>query len=814
MQQAHGYLLRRILIRLTVFSAILNSNFLHAQKTPTDGIKIKGIIKDDFLQPLGKATVWLVNANGTFASKHVITDSAGHFSFIVSAGNYSVNVSAIGCEAHSTSIFSVKKDNPEMTLPDIQLHTQVKTLKDVSVTATKKAMEASAGKLVLNVDQSAASAGSSALELLQRTPGITVDQNDNLLLKGSASVNVMIDGKMTYLSGQQLSNTLKGMPAENISKIEVITNPSAQYDAAGNTGIINIITKKSNKLGYAANLTAGIGFGRYVLTTENITGNIKTKHFNFFGSFGYDFRHNYKREYSAQTSSNNNITTDYNSEATDIVKSYYYSYKAGADIYVSPKHQLGFVVSGTIDDWSRNVNGPTILSDSSGRKTATVLNRTIAIEPYYNNTYNINYQFKPDTTGKILTADANYISFRNNSDGYIGNQSFDNFGDSTQPYQKLLYHQPSNIDIRSVKADMEYPVFSYKLKAGLKYSSVTINNNFHYDSLVDNELKFAESLSDHFIYTENIAAAYTSLSRQWKRTGIEIGLRAEHTSSDGNSINTGIDTKRNYTNLFPNLSVDQQLDKYNRLSIAVSRRINRPGYASLNPVRYFIDKFDYYQGNPYLKPEQSWLVSLSYSWLDKYIATVSYNRTNNFMSQIARIDSSGVLIQNLANYSYSGLYDMTLIVPVRMYSFWNISTVTDIGYLYYPILRLTGAQTASKLYVDAAVNQTFSIPKLGTIELMAHYTSPELYGIYITKHFLSVDGGVKAAIMKKKMDVKCAFTDIFHTSRYWGNSFVNTVQYNYTTIRDSRRLRISLTYHLGGKLSGGKSHSIDEEKRL
>lgn len=776
-------------------------------------VKLQGVVTDSLGRQLQGATVSLSSPQKPSFAKSQVSGKAGNFIFQVTAGNFYIDVFFEGYGHYKSNVFNVSGDKENITMPLIILQQQAKMLKDVTVTAAKKELEVSSGKFILNVEQSASVSGTSAFELLQRTPGIAVDQNENLLLRGSAAVNVMLDGKMTYLSAQQLGNMLKSMPAENITRIEVITTPSAKYDASGNTGIINIITKKSNKQGYAANLSTGLGVGHYLLNTETFTGNIKTGKLNLFGNLGYDFRHSYTTKASRQIVNGDSIAV-YDKHIIDLIQSYYYSYKVGLDVYISKKQQAGFVCTGSIDDWSRDAAGPTYLLEKNGQTNATVQNHTVAKEPYYNNIYNINYQLTPDTTGKTITVDADYILYRNNSDGYIANGMFDKYGFALHPYQQLLYHQPSNIDIRSIKTDLEYPVAGLELKAGLKYSSVTSKNNFRYDSLINNIYIFSPSLSDTFIYKEKIAAAYLSVARRLKNTSVELGMRVEHTFSDGNSITTGTETKATYTNLFPSVAIDQKLNGNNKLSLSISHRINRPSYANLNPVRFFSDKYSYYQGNPYLKPEKSWVVSLSYTFLDKYIATLNYNRTTDFIAQGARLDSSGILVSNISNYTNSGVMYLMLAVPFKIRAFWNISTITDVAYNYYPIIQLASVQNVSKLSVNVRVNQTYNIPTFGVFDLTASYNSPTLNGVYLTRYYLSVDGGFKKSLIKNKLDLKISFADIFHTSRYWGYSINNTVGYNYNFIKDSRRARLTLTYHIGGKLSSGKLHKTEEENRL
>ncbi|HVU94689.1 MAG TPA: TonB-dependent receptor [Puia sp.] len=697
-----------------------------------------------------------------------------------------------------------------MVLREIYTH-----LKQVQVVAGKKAIEVHNGKLILNAEQTPSASGISVMELLQRAPGVSLDQQENLLLKGSATVNVMIDGRKTYLSGQQLSNLLKGMSSETINRIEIVTTPGAQYDASGNTGIINIITRKSNKLGYAANVSAGIGASHFLLTSENWDGNIKTQKINIFGNFGYNYQPYFANETNHQVTSYNGQPAIFSRAFTDVHQSRFYSYKLGVDLSLDKRQDLGLVYTGSFDDWVKNAAGPTIVGDQQGAIIAVRQNKDLAKEPYKNAAYNLNYTFNIDSLGTQLTADADYLSYRNKSDGFLGNATYDASGTPLQPYQQLNIHQPSFVDIYSIKTDLAFPIGGWKTKMGLKYSSVTINNDFRYDSVRGGIAYFDSSLSDHFIYKEQIAAGYLSASRQWKKMSLEAGLRVEHTYSDGNSINTGQEEKATYANLFPSLSLEHPLNKMHKLGLSMSRRINRPGYGNLNPVRYFSDKYSYYQGNPHLVPEIGWIGALSYTLMEKYIATFTYTRLSNYIAQSMHVDAaSGALVTSNTNYPHKHRYEVLLVTPVELKPGWTINAMTNVSYSEYPLILLRDSHTVKRWVADLTVNPTFRLFRQSLLDIRARYSSPDAAGIYISRSSFSVDAGYKMSFREGKLEVRLNCTDVFHTLRWTGVSASSSIQSSYSDKPDSRRLRLTAIYHLGGKLTGGKARQLEERSRL
>lgn len=648
------------------------------------------------------------------------------------------------------------------------------------------------------------------MKFLRKTPGVNVNQDENILLKGNANVNVMIDGKMTYLSAQQLTNLLKSMAAENITRIEVSSNPSSEFDAAGNAGIINIITKKMNRNGYALNLGALAGTGLYPQTTENVIGNIRTKHFNVFGSYDYNYKKSYLKRSSYRVIDDGNSTIVYDRHSFDPEKTFNNSYKAGIDFYLNKNNQLSFVYNGYSNTWNRDAGGPTYLKQVSGKIDSVVQNHNITHEPQHNNAYNINYTLKLDTSGNTFSIDADYAAYKNNSSGYLGNQLFRDDGTSLHPYQQLNFQQPSNITIRSIKSDLAYAYHKINFKAGLKYAYVRSDNNSIYDSLINNEYVYSTALSNHFIYDEKIFAGYISASKQFRKTNIDAGLRIENTSSTGNSITANNLTKRNYTDVFPYVAVDQTINNNNKIGFLVARRIDRPVYNNLNPFRYFFDKYSYYEGNPFLQPEYAWNTTLSYTLKDKYIAQFTYSRTNNPISEFALHETkTGILKVTTENFSHKDNYDATFIVPVLISKFWDMQNTID---LFYTSYNYQTTFEVHKLTADFSTVQTLKLPSEISFEATAEYTTPSINGVYVQKHWFTVDAGIKKSF--KKLDVKLACTDIFKTIHYWGYSVYNAANVKYDHRPDSRQINLAMLYHFGAKLSEVKREKSEEENRI
>jgi outer membrane receptor protein involved in Fe transport len=763
-------------------------------------------------EPVSGAIVLVRSLAAPVGISHVVaSDTSGAFQFTgLQPERYQLDISTATYQGTSITLQLVG----DTMLARLVLRTRIDTLQEVTVNGRPPQLETNNGKLIYNVDQSPSAAGSSAFELLQRMPGVTIDQNDNVLLKGTSGVNVMLDGKMTYMSPGQLANTLKGMPSTNIVKIELAASPGAQYDAAGTSGIINIITRKMNKPGYALVATSSAGVGHYALYNENVTGNIRLKKLNFFGTLGLNHRKTLTDRYFTNKIPSDNGTTVFNSVSHEPYLSKFYTYKAGADWNINSHHTLGIAYSGSWDDWSKHANATTDVTGPD-ENTSIVQNRSVAIEPYFNNAFNVNYAFIPDSSGKRFTVDADYISYQNHSDGFLANQTYNAGGVAADPYQELKFHQPSYIRIKSVKADATLPVAGMTLQAGAKYAAISIDNDFRYDSLMGGVYEYAGSLSDYFRYREAIAAGYINAEKILAKTSIVAGLRVEHTSTKGEAVHTNYVTNRHYTNLFPSLMVVQKLADECSLTFTASRRINRPAYAELNPVRWYADKYAYYTGNPLLRPELAWQFSTAYTWRSKYSVTLSYNRLNNFISQSVVTDkTTGAVARQNANFPHQDRVEALLMAPLQVARWWELMTTSVVSYTTYPVAQQLGSLQQNRVAADIGLNQVFTLPGATLFELNAHYDSGDLAGIYLTKSYFIIDGGIKRSFLKKHLDLRLSFADLLRTNRFQGTSLSDLSLYSYRYHPDSRRIILTAVYKLGGRVSGAHNRPTEEQQRL
>lgn len=383
-------------------------------------------------------------------------------------GNYSINT-----QKGTVMVFSFigmttqEKVVSESAILNVLLEDDATALDEVTITFKKPVIEADKGKLTFNVSNNATNSDVSAFDLLRKISGISVGQNDDISLRGSG-VNVMIDGKMSYISGNQLGIYLKGLSADDISKIELITNPSAVFDASGNTGLINIVTKKNKRKGYALSLRSGISKGAFWMNNQNVSGSINDEKWSAYASFDYNTPHRERNSTSGNSIIENGERINLERSNSIPFHVYYYTYKIGGNWNLSPKHTLGMHYHGYFDDFSGTKTSDILKKEEDGTLLSKVYSTYKLTEPYHYDSYNLDYQFLIDSMGKKITADARYISYRNYSDALmIGTHTGAN--GNTLYVNNIRTHQPGAIKIKSAQIDAEFPFEGISLKTGLKF---------------------------------------------------------------------------------------------------------------------------------------------------------------------------------------------------------------------------------------------------------------------------------------------------------------------------------------------------------
>jgi iron complex outermembrane recepter protein len=816
---------------LFLFASLL---FISNVETKAQG-KISGQITDDKNKIVEFANVILLKAKDSTLVKGVLSDGSGSFEFEkIPLGDYLVNISQIGYKKFYTPKFSLDSDNPNVKLSNLILSEDSKQLSEVQVVAKKPFIEQQLDKTVVNVENSIVSAGSTALEVLEKAPGVTVDKDGNITLKGKQNVLVMMDGKPTYMSASDLANLLRNMQSSSLDKIEIMTNPPAKYDAAGNAGVINIKTKKNQNMGLNGSATVGLGYGFFrSLPKENGSLNLNYRQgkLNLFGNFSGNNRKSFQiNDIKRNFVENGKALSGFDQIADSDKQNSSFSYKVGADYFLDSKNTIGILVNGMNGKYSEILDNQAIIKNSLGQQDSTSITKGDINNGWSNYSTNINFKHVIDSTGKEWTMDADYARYNNNSMMMYRTSKFDlqNILRQTRNEDGMT---DSKIDIYSFKADLVYPINkTSKFEAGLKSSYVNSNNDMRFEFLVGdlNNRVPDPTRSRDFLYKENINAGYVNYSTAYKKLSVQLGLRVENTIGQGTLKGKEL-LNRNYTNLFPSVFLREKLSKKHQLGLSYSRRIDRPSYEDLNPFLYFLDPYTFQKGNELLQPQFTDAVELSHTFMDAITTTINYSRTNGVMTDILQQNNAQKLT-NVTKYNigYVDNFGIAFSVPVPITKWWFSNTYFNLYNNHYvgdiPKITIEANGTENIIYqpLDARAttynfNMTnqFTLPKKFSLELSGWYQSGFIEGQLIGKPMGSVSFGIQKKMLKDKATLKLNVNDVFWTQKFRGSFAFNDIDVQIVNRWESRTARMTFTYRFGNnKVASARQRQtgLEDEK--
>ncbi len=805
--------MKKTLILLTL--ALSTLSFVSMGQSTTS---VKGVVTDKNNKPAEAVTVSVLQATDSIAVKLQSTDMSGNFEFLdLSFGRYMLLYSAVGHQQVYSEVFELNAANSTILLPAIQLSPASQEMKGITVVHRKPFIEQKIDKTIVNVDAAVTNVGATALEVLEKSPGVMVDKDGNISLKGKQSVMVMMDGRPTYLSGEQLANLLKSMPASSIDVIELVTNPSAKYDAAGNSGIINIKTKKNKQKGFNGTLTLNYGQGAYWKTNNSLNMNLRVGKFNFFANGGYSIWNSFQelnidREFS--DASSKELTAIFEQSSFMKNENRNYNMKVGADYFLTKKTTLGFVLNGNFSpERQRGIN--TSYMKNAGASTDSIITATSSNKDLWKNkSVNLNVRHQFDSTGKELTADIDYVTYGSNSQQLFVNTIY-NPDWSAKYVENLRGRLPIDIDIYSAKIDYTQPLKKgAKMEAGFKTSFVNTNNIADYSNLISGNWTSDYDKSNNFDYKENILAGYLNYNRQIKKFGIQAGLRYEHTHYEGrqfgNPQRQDSSFSRNYGSLFPTLFVSYAANDKNQFAVSYGRRIDRPAYQDLNPFLFFLDKYTYGRGNPYLQPQFTHNVELTHTFKSFLTTTLNYSYTKDFFSetfsqgnpQFNEPEYATIVRQGNIGARQNVGASISAQIPVQKW--W-----TAILYSNYNYNKFKGTLNNEEIDVEAGtlmlnVNNQFKFNKGWSAELSGWYRSKGVEGQILIDPMGAVAAGLSKQVLKSKGTLKLNVRDMFYTQKVTGYINFQTTKATFMNLRDTRVVNLSFVYRFGKPIKGSQ----------
>jgi len=786
--------MRRILLLAVMgLTTIFNSSFAQSSHS------IKGKVTDNSGKGIQSVTVSLLKATDSSLVKADVTDANGAFELVIApAGKYLLNYTMIGFEKTYSNSFEVK-NGQGFDAGNITLQPAANKLADVTVTSRKPMIEIKADKTVFNVENSINATGSNALELLQKSPGIQVDNNENISMKGKTGVRIYVDGKMTQLGSQDLAAYLKSINSNDVEAIEMISNPSARYDASGNAGIINIRLKKNKKFGTNGSLNLGFIQGITPKGNGSVSLNYRDKKVNLFSNIGANLgtQENTLNLYRIQRD------TLYDQVSTNWSDNKSLNAKVGADLFLNSRSTLGFLVTSNFGntDWTSESN-----TNITYKPTNQFVKKLVALNTIpgsrTNMNSNINYRYA-DTSGKEINFDADYGLFRGTGRSHQPNFYLDQNGNPLSQIVNRNY-TPTDIDIYTAKIDVDQPKWKGKLGYGAKFSYVKTINTFDFFNDVNGAPVKVLSRSNSFTYKENVNAAYVNYQRQFNpKWSLQTGLRMEQTNSEG--ILTRADgvmqadntVKRNYLDLFPSAALTWTVNQKHTLNLTFSRRIDRPTYQDLNPFENKLDELTYEKGNAFLRPQYTNTVELSHTFKYMLNTTIGFSHVKDFATQTTDTTNNATFVQQ-KNLATQRILSFSIGSPLPIAKWWN-------GYanVWYNYQMFKGKIGENEVKTDipmfgAYMQHSFTLGNGYTAELSGWFSGPSIWGAtWKTRSLGGLDLGFQKQVLKKQGTVKLSVTDIFFTNPWTASSNFGGLYINGSGRNESRTVRLAFSWRFG-----------------
>jgi hypothetical protein len=786
-------------------------DFLFAQ---TISGKISGKVADENGRPVEGATVSLVRLKDSVTVKYESAAADGGFNFSVKVvGLYRILISSIGKLPYKSEGIAVDVQHLLIDLNTITMQTSAKTLKEVIVISKKVFLEQKIDRTVVNVDALISNAGTTALEVLEKSPGVAIDQAGQISFHGKSGVAIYVDDKPTYLSGSDLENYLRSMPSSTLSQIELMTNPPAKYDAAGTAGIINIKTKKTKVKGFNLGLSLGLRQSRYSATNNSMDFNYRKDKINVFGTFAYTFSNSYNdidinRRYFYNAGQPSGAFTQNSYIRTE---SGGYNAKLGVDLYSSENTTIGVLLNGIIRSPDQFNNSKGQLFNATGQPDSSIISKNKELGKFKNGSANLNYKHPFKKDGPEITANLDYLAFATDNNQTFLNQSQATIG--LVSMDQLNGNLPAAIHIYSAKADYSQPlVGGWKLESGVKSSYTNTDNQANYFDIVNGNSITDNDKTNHFLYREAINAGYINLNKDFKRLSIQAGLRIENTDSRGHQLgNTQKPDSafnRNYTGLFPTLYLLYKLDTLgdHQLKMTYGRRIERPYYQDLNPFISPLDKYTFYIGNPYLRPSYSGDFELGYIYKDRISVTMTYTDIRDRSTETIEI-RNGYYYDRPGNIGNTKLYDLNADASFDPAKWFNLELSGDLWQLRQASDFYTGTLNSHSTSFSGQAVLQFKLNKGWTLQTDGKYQSKQTDAQFT----LAARGRLNIAASKTlspRATLKLSISDLLNTNINQG-AINNLYQTNasFRTLKDSRAALLTLSMRFGKAVKDQRKHN-------
>jgi iron complex outermembrane recepter protein len=768
---------------------------------------IEGQIQDGDKKAVAFANVALYNAVDTALLKVEATNEAGLFQFRnVADGKYFLVASFIGSgEVRQNDI--QLSTGQQMNLGVLILSTGDVQVATTTITATRVMVEVKPDRTVFNVDGTINSTGDDALNLMRKAPGVTVDNNDNINVLGRSGVLIYIDGKRLPLGGQELSDYLKNLPANQIDRIDIISSPGAKYDAEGNAGIVDIRLKRDKSHGANGSVTANLTQGQYTRGNVSMTGNFRNKRMNAFATLGASDGESYNtvdfKNYQ------NNLFLD---ETNYMTRNWQGgNYTLGADFFIDKKSTIGVLASGRrFTSGNSGANQIAIYNINDAVADSVLISDSETNTLSTNSSFNINYRFDDRETERSLNIDLDYGTFNTDTERFLPNQYYNNINrDVLITEVNNFFEQPSKIDIYTAKLDFESKLLGGKLGLGAKYSQVVSDNTFLVYDGKSATAPLDSSLSNLFNYDETVYAGYATYNRQFEKGfGVSVGLRTELTDAVG-ALQAFLPSlqeppvEQNYWRFFPNVGLTWDIKPKHSLATSYGRRINRPDYSVLNPFNNRLSEISYEKGNPKLQPEIVNNIELGYTYAYRFNFKLAYSKTLDQITRLIGPDGSDpranfISWENLAEQT---IYSFNASLPFQVTKKWSLYTNLSASHINNQADYGNGAIVDVQAWTYSVFMQnSIELPNKFKGEISGWYGGPGVWGgVFLYESSWSLNFGLQRKFLQDKLNVKLNVNDVFFQSGWDGVSDFNGLRGEGSGRYDSRFVSVSVGYNFGNQ---------------
>jgi hypothetical protein len=746
-----------------------------------------------------------------------VTDEAGNFSISTTkTARVKLVVSSLGYTSYSSEEFELlaglQKDFGKIILAD-----ELTGLDEVTVNATRPQIIIEPDKTIVNVEGTVMAEGANALDVLGRSPGVFITSDGSINLNGRTGVTVMINDRPMYMSAADLTSFLRSMPADNIKSIEVITSPSARFDAEGAAGVINIQLKKNTVDGVFGNVMLGGRYNGKAAPNTGVTLNVKKGKWTTNGTFNYN---EYVEINDLEITRNFQVEggkSTFLQDSRIVERSHTPSFTGAANYELTPTQNLGINLQASTTS-SNGLNNSGTLISNPGQTNGTSFTSINDSKDQSSRLFtNLHYDAKLDTLGGKISADLDFTVMDMGSNALLNNAYLNGL---TQSKDRVLTLNDMYYTILTSKVDWIQPLKGGKLlEAGLKGSWVESDNDLDLSRGINDGPLQPDPNSNRFIYQENVLAAYSSLKGDFsKKLSYQAGLRMEYSDVTGTSKTLNQVNRQEYVNLFPSVFLQHKISDSYQVVYNVNRRITRPNYRLLNPFVYYIDPLTTEKGNPSLRPQYSTNLEMDHVIKGTYQFTLGYSVTEDaFMQIFEQNEEARSSTTFTANFDKTKNFNFQGVVPVEFTKWWNSSNLVQANYNKFKSLLGKDVLDVSQVSYLLRTQHNFNLPKGFKLELVGIYLSPQIWGQGEIGGFGWVDAGMTKSLMKDKLSLSINGGDLFRTQ--WIRAAINFADID-TQIRQYRNeqsVRFTLRYNFSKGQSfrvNSNSGSSEERKRL